>query len=242
MLIDFCLPVKNEASLLEANVRRLFSYLTSQPTTYHWQIIILVNGSSDDSAAIANRLAQHYPQQIKSYHYQAGGKSLALKKYFNSSQADLLAFLDIDLAVAPEQIPELINPLLLNQADLVIGSRLVSGASSQRPLVRRLTTRFYNYFARLLFNNQVQDLQCGFKAFTAQLYQALAPDFLDNRWLFDTELIILALNANYRLIEIPVNWQEQRYASRPSQVKKSELWYFCWGLIRLRRRLNKLNQ
>lgn len=240
MLVDFCLPAKDEEEILEANALRLYDYLNSLQPNYNWRLVILINGSSDNSYAIAQDLVERYPNSFKALNYEAGGKSRTLKQYFPESEADILAFLDIDLAVAPKDIPNLINPLLANQADLVIGSRFLKTAKTSRSALRELSSHNYNRLARLIFKNKITDLQCGFKAFKKEVFQNLEPYFQDNRWFFDAELIMLALKFGYKIQEIPVSWEENRFFKRLSKVKKGEAWYFVKRLLELKKYLNTL--
>lgn len=240
MLIDFCLPAKNEEGILLANAQRLFNYLGKLELKHDWRIVFLINGSTDKSFDIANNLQKNDPRHLLAVNYQIGGKSLALKEYFKISEADILVFMDIDLAVSLEDIPGLINPLLEDQADLVIGSRLLPESKTGRSALREMSSHNYNRLARLVFRNKVSDLQCGFKALKKSLFKRLEPYFQDNRWFFDAELIILSLKFNYRLKQIPVDWLENRFFERTSKVKNSEAWYFVKELFALKKRLKKI--
>lgn len=240
MLVDFCLPIKDEEIILKANALRLYNFLISWPVNCRWRIVILVNGSTDASFQIAKNLVRDYPAAFKAVNYTRGGKSLALKKYFESSEADILSFMDMDLAIDLKNIPDLINPLINNEADLVIGSRLLPKSQTGRSALRESSSHNFNRLARLLFNNKVTDLQCGFKAFKKNLFSHLQQYFQDDRWFFDAELIFLTLKFKYLLKEIPVNWQDNRFYNRPSKVRKSEAWYFVKKLFEFKKYLEKI--
>jgi glycosyltransferase involved in cell wall biosynthesis len=240
MLIDFCLPAKNEELILKDNIERLLIYLNNLPTDYNWRIIILINGSTDKSYQISQELTHKYPQNCQAFNFSSNGKSLTLKEYFKQSPADILAFMDIDLAVNLNDIPSLINPLLNKQADLVIGSRFLPKSKTNRSLLRNLSSYGFNCLSRLIFQNKISDLQCGFKAFKKTLFTEFQAYFQDNRWFFDAELIMLTLKFNYKIQEIPVDWKENRYYKRKSKVRKNEAWYFVKKLFSLKRYLQKL--
>ena len=241
MLIDFCLPSRNEENILSANARRLLGYLSKLNLAYNWRIVIIINGSTDNSFRIATDLEKAYPEHFRAINYEEGGKSKSLKKYFTNSEADILAFMDMDLAVAIEDIPALINPLLENRADIVIGSRLLPGSKTGRSALRDFSSRGYNLLAQLVLRNNITDLQCGFKAFKKSLFKHLEPYFQDDRWFFDAELITLSLKFNYRLKQVPVDWLENRYFERISKVKNSEAWYFVRELFDLKKRLKRIS-
>ncbi len=241
MLIDFCLPAKNEVDIIAANARRLFGYLNELRLSCDWRIIILINGSTDNSFNIAASLEEECPRHFRAINYQEGGKSKSLKKYFANSEADILVFMDMDLAVALEDIPALINPVLEDRVDIVIGSRLLPGSKTGRSALRDFSSRSYNLLAQLVLRNNITDLQCGFKAFKKSLFKHLEPYFQDDRWFFDAELITLSLKFNYRLKQIPVDWLENRYFKRVSKVKNSEAWYFIKELFALKKRLKRIS-
>jgi len=240
MLIDFCLPVKDEECILLDNSLRLFKYLNNLNLDCNWRIVILVNGSTDKSFSIAGDLEKDHPHHFRAINYKLGGKSRSLKEYFKISEADILVFMDIDLAVTLNDIPALINPILQDQADIVIGSRLLPSSKTGRSALRELSSHNYNRLARLVMRNNISDLQCGFKAFKKSLFKKLEPYFQDDKWFFDAELIMLSLKFNYRLKQIPVDWLENRFFERTSKVKNSEAWYFVKELFALKKRLKKI--
>ncbi len=240
MVIDFCVPVKDEEPILEANALKIYNYLKSQSLNYDWRIIILVNGSKDNSYNIAKLLENKDSSKFKAFNMEKGEKSLALKEYFKNSEADILSFMDADLAVALENIGELINPFLTKDYDLVIGSRLLPTSKIKRSYLREFSSRGYNKISRLLFKNNIHDLQCGFKAFKKSLFDKISPYLRDNKWFFDTELILLAIHFNYRVKEIPVDWEENRYYKRKSKVKKIEAYGFIKKLFQFKKYLKKI--
>ncbi len=241
MLVEFCLPVKNEESILQNNALKIKDFLSQHRPSYDWRIIILVNGSDDSSLTIAQELAASDPIHFQARFLAKGGKGLALKSYFKDSSAELLVFIDIDMAVPLSNLDPLLYPLLTDQADLVVGSRLLPGARVNRPWLRGLSSHIYNYLARLFFDYQISDLQCGFKALKRSLFNRLQPYLLDDQWFLDTELIIFAHYFGYRLAEIPVDWEERRYKSRQSKIKVfSDSFIFFRNLLNLKKRLHAL--
>jgi glycosyltransferase involved in cell wall biosynthesis len=242
MLIDFCLPVKNEEAILKTNSLKLYDYLKSQNMAYAWRIIIIVNGSADNSFKIASDLEKKYTKYFKAKNIKAGGKGLALKTYFRESQADILSFMDIDLAVALENISNLIKPLLNNEADMVIGSRHLAGSKTTRSKFTNFRSSQYNKISQYLLGHKLSDLQCGFKAFKKELFVTLDPLLKDNKWFFDTEFVILAKHFNYKIKEIPVDWQENRFQKRKSKVKNIEAYRFFKKLFEFRKYLKTVEK
>jgi len=241
MLIEFCLPIYNEETILADSVQKLYNFLIDQNFLFDWQIVIVINGSSDSSPLIAKKLSINYPDKIKFANISEPGRGQALKRYWLKSSADIFVYMDIDLAVALEAIPRLIQPILDNECQLAVGSRLLPDSKIERSFIRELSSQTYNLLSRLLFKHHLSDMQCGFKAISRSAFMAIAPYLQDPRWFFDTEMIIIGRALGYKIKEIPVNWQENRYDQRKSKVKLlRDSTKMFRNLIKLRHRLNKI--
>jgi glycosyltransferase involved in cell wall biosynthesis len=241
MRVEFCLPIYNEEAILADSTQKLYDFLSAQNFSFAWQIVIVINGSSDSSPLIAKRLSLEYPDKIKFANINEPGRGQALKRYWLTSSADIFVYMDIDLAVSLEAIPQLIQPILDNECQLVVGSRLLPNSKIERSFIRELSSRTYNFLSRVLFKHRLSDMQCGFKAIGRSAFMTIAPHLQDPHWFFDTEMIIIGRALGYKIKEIPVDWQENRYDKRKSKVK---LLYdstrMFKSLIQLRRRLKKM--
>lgn len=218
MHVDICLPAYNEEKILRKNCLRLFEYCRQQHVDFSWNIVVLVNGSTDNSAAIAKELSTQY-SEIKTEISITPGRGRALRAYWLKSPADIVSYMDADLSVELDGLSNLLAPLLSDAADLAFGSRLREGAEVKRSLGREIISRTYNWLAHAIVPHPYRDLQCGFKAVRREAFAALSPLITSNGWFFDTELIIWADRRGYRLSEVPVNWQQARFGPRPSTVR-----------------------
>lgn len=219
MKIDFCLPVYNEEKIMKGSVVRLLEFCQSQNWNFNWQIALLINGSRDQSLEIARQLAERHPDRIVCFDYPEAGRGRALKKYYLASQADILTYMDIDLAVSLDNIQPLIDPIICGQADMVIGSRLLPESRIKRSFIRELSSQSYNYLSRIILGHKFSDMQCGFKAVKTESFKKLSPFITDTQWFFDTEMIAFGHLFDYRIKEIPVDWSENRWDERKSKVK-----------------------
>lgn len=218
MLIEFILPCYNEEKILSSNSLRLLDWLKHQNYHFNWNIILLLNGTFDNSREIAKNLENKHPA-IKVFELEEKGKGLALKKYFLSSSADFLLYMDADLAVDLENINDLINSFLRDDYDLIIGSRFLKQSKVERSLIREISSQIYIRLSRLMLQHTFSDLQCGFKGIKKEVFLKLASEINDQFWFFDTELLILAEHHGYRVKEIPVNWADNRYEKRNTKIK-----------------------
>lgn len=241
MLVDFCLPVKNEADVLENNTLRLFTYLHNLNLAYKWRIVILVNGSNDQSLVIARKIFQKDRSHFIYKNIKNSGKGGAIKEYFIKSDADILVFMDIDLSVNLENIPKLLEPVLEKSRDIVISSRLLRGATTNRSSFREYNSRLYNFFSRFLLNHHFRDLQCGFKVCTKEVFQKVYPWLRDSAWFFDTEFVIIAKRLGYNIQEVAVDWKENRYFKRKTKTSLINGWLFFYKSLFFWQRLKKIN-
>jgi len=239
MATHICLPIYNEEKIMAASIKRLLDYLATSPIT-DWQIVLLINGSNDSSEMIGQQLVNDYPGKIKLEVIPQGGKGRAIINYFQKAPADILVYMDIDLAVSLADLPALIDAIKQENYDLSFGSRLKPGAKTDRQFIREMSSRAYNLFSRLLLHHHFYDLQCGFKAMKGTVAKAIMPQIDNQEWFFDTELIVLAHRAGYRLKEIPVDWQEERYEQRESKIRMfRDAWIFIKKLVGLHFKIKK---
>lgn len=237
MITEFCIPAYNEEQIIRGSALKLLEYLEAGALPFDWNIVIIVNGSTDGTPRIAMELAAGHPR-IKTVNLPLPGRGRAQKKYFSESRADLLVYMDADLSVSLENIPDLIDPVLAGEYDLVMGSRLLPGARTERSFMREFASQSYNRLSRLILGHDFTDLQCGFKAFKKEVFAEVGPRIQDDLWFFDTELVAWARRCGFRIKEIPVDWRENRFDGRKSKLGVlRNSWKFIRNLFGLRRRL-----
>ncbi|MCD0450747.1 bifunctional glycosyltransferase family 2/GtrA family protein [Actinocorallia sp. API 0066] len=203
-LVEIVVPVHNEEHVLEASVRRLHGYLTAT-FPYAFRIIIADNASTDRTSDVAGRLAEELPH-VRALRLDRKGRGLALRHVWGASDADVVAYMDVDLSTRLEGFLPLVAPLLSGHSDLAIGSRLTRQATVVRGAKREFVSRCYNLLLRATLAARFSDAQCGFKAARAEVAQALLPQVEDDAWFFDTELLLLAQRTGLRIHEVPVDW------------------------------------
>ncbi|HEX4109337.1 MAG TPA: dolichyl-phosphate beta-glucosyltransferase [Solirubrobacteraceae bacterium] len=205
-LVEIVVPVYNEERVLAASVLRLFAYLERE-LPYPYLITIADNASTDGTWALAQRLADGLPC-VRARHLDAKGRGRALRAAWSASEADVVAYMDVDLSTDLRALPALIAPLVSGHSELAIGSRLARGARVTRSLKRELISRSYNRLLALALRARFSDAQCGFKAGRREAVQALLARVRDEEWFFDTELLYRAQRAGLRIHEVPVDWVE----------------------------------
>ncbi|GAA1644333.1 glycosyltransferase [Catellatospora bangladeshensis] len=203
-LLDVVVPVYNEQADLEPCVRRLHAYLAEQ-VPYRFRITVADNASVDGTPQVAARLAAALPE-VRVVRLEEKGRGRALRQVWSTSDAAVLAYLDVDLSTDLAALPPLLAPLVSGHSDVAIGTRLAGQSRVVRGAKRELISRCYNLLLRGTLAASFSDAQCGFKAIRADVARELLPLVEDTGWFFDTELLVLAQNAGMRIHEVPVDW------------------------------------
>ncbi len=202
--VDIVVPVRNEEHDLAPSVRRLVSYLR-EGFPFTARITIADNGSTDGTWAIADGLARDF-DDVRAVRMEQPGRGRALRSVWSESDAEVLAYMDVDLSTDLNALLPLVAPLLSGHSDVAIGSRLARGSRVIRGPKRELISRCYNMLLHACMGTRFSDAQCGFKAIRRDPARALLPLTRDTGWFFDTELLVLAERAGLRIHEIPVDW------------------------------------
>lgn len=204
--VDVVVPVYNEERALRGCVDVLQSYL-DESFPFDWTITIVDNASSDDTMTIANELAER-STRVRVLHLDQKGRGRALRTAWQWSDADVVAYMDVDLSTGLDALLPLVAPLVNGHSDISIGSRLAPGARTVRGPKRELISRCYNALIRLSHGARFSDAQCGFKAARTDVIRPLLDHVKDDNWFFDTELLLLAEHNGLRVHEVPVDWVE----------------------------------
>lgn len=209
--IDIVLPVYHENLLtLKKNVPLLIKILDKKLTGYAWKIVIAINGiHANEIIALSTALVQTFPERVEYVYVPFSGKGWGVIYAWQKSNANVRAFMDVDLATDPKDIDQLIFPILKNEADIVIGSRHLPASILQRSWPRRIVSTIYNHlFVPVFLGCPLRDLQCGFKAVNRKFVEEILPLVKDREWFFETELLYIAYKKKFNIKEIPVEWVE----------------------------------
>ena len=202
--VEIVIPVRNEEYDLASSVRRLHAFLRDQ-FPLSTRITIADNGSTDGTWARALAL-QAELSAVRAVRLERPGRGGALRAVWSASDADVYAYMDVDLSTDLNALFPLLAPLLSGHSDVAIGTRLARGARVVRGPRREVISRCYNLLLHATLGTGFSDAQCGFKAIRADAARELLPLTADDGWFFDTELLVLAERAGLRIHEVPVDW------------------------------------
>jgi glycosyltransferase involved in cell wall biosynthesis len=223
--VSIVVPVYNEAAFLPTALPALVGAVRSVASDA--EILIVENGSSDGTAAVAAEVGGDavMVESLTEPDYGA-----AMRHGFLTATGDWVVNFDIDYFSADFLEIVLSQP---DDVDLVIASKRDPDSKDRRPPMRRLATRVFNLLLRGILGSRVSDTH-GMKGFRRHIVVDLVPRVASTKDLFDTELVVRAERAGYRIVEVPVEVSEIRTA-RSSLVKRVPR--TVSGLFRIRRAL-----
>jgi glycosyltransferase involved in cell wall biosynthesis len=202
--VEIVIPVYNEQRVLADNVYRLHTFLCRE-CDFPFRITIADNASTDATLSVARELSEEL-ERVQVLHLTQKGRGLALRTAWTLSDAQIVAYMDVDLSTDLHALSDLLAPLLDGTRDLAIGSRLAPGAEVTRGAKRELISRSYNLLLHWSLGVGFSDAQCGFKAGRREVVVSLLPLVADDRWFFDTELLYVAQRNKFSIAEVPVRW------------------------------------
>ena len=214
-IIPFCsivIPSYNEASQIRSTLETIKAYMDS--TTHKWEIIVVNDGSQDDTEKIVKLFSLSEPR-VQIVTISHSGKGWAVKTGMSKAKGKLRFMCDADLSMPINEIDNFFTEIAKGY-DVVVGSREISGSKRfNEPKIRHLMGRVFNFFAKTVSLTNFNDTQCGFKCFKETAAEYIFPQQTTKGFAFDIEILKLAKKGEFRITEIPIIW----YHKRPSKLK-----------------------
>ncbi|MCX7958317.1 MAG: glycosyltransferase family 2 protein [Deltaproteobacteria bacterium] len=206
--ISVVIPVYNEEEIICASVEELHRMMTGFGKSF--EIIISENGSKDRTRELLAKICEKF-REVKYLTSDTPDYGAALKKGILAAQGEIVICDEIDLGIY-DFYKNSIDIISNDQAELVIGSKLLSGAKDERPLFRHIATIIINFLLRILLGFKGSDTH-GLKSFKRERLLPIAEKCLVTRDLFASEFVIRAERENIRIKEIPLDVREKRTPS-----------------------------
>ena len=203
--ISIVIPAFNEALRLPTTLDRVQRYLATAGLTA--EVIVVDDGSRDDTAEVVQRYAQRWPQLKLVAAERNAGKGAAVRLGMAAARGRYRVFSDADLSVPIDDMEKLLPPLHAG-AGVAIASRGLrdSQVELHQPRYRETMGKIFNRLVRIFVLGGVHDTQCGFKAFTAEVADRIFPVLQTRGFGFDVELLYRAQHAGYKIVEVPTRW------------------------------------
>jgi glycosyltransferase involved in cell wall biosynthesis len=199
--LSIVIPAFNESTRLAATL----ATLSARVGDVDAEIIVVDDGSRDDTAAVARRLLADAPPSRVIELPENRGKGAAVRAGVAAATGLRVLFMDADLATDLAALDTVLPAL--DDADIAIGSRAVPGAvvlNATRG--REVMGRVFNRMVRVLARLPVHDTQCGFKAFRGPVAKRLFGMSRIDGFAFDAEVLVYARALGMRIVELPVTW------------------------------------
>ena len=210
--LSIVIPIHNEERRLPNTIEQALHFMSQQ--TYLAELILVENGSQDRTLEIARAFAEKHPR-LQVIQVQARGKGLAVRQGMLEARGEYRFMADADFSMPPGEINRFLPPML-NDVDIAIASREAPGAVRfDEPAYRHFIGRIFNLMIRILALPDLQDTQCGFKCLRADVAEDLFPCLTLTGLAFDVELLLIARQRGYRIVELPIPW----YFNADSKVR-----------------------
>jgi dolichyl-phosphate beta-glucosyltransferase len=199
----------NGAGEIETSLASVREYLDKQP--YPHEVIVVNDGSTDDTAAVLAAIARDYPQLRILHNRRNMGKGHSIRRGVLEAAGRFIVFTDADLAYPIEGVQAFLQPLWDGTHAVAVGSRVHPSSVYHlhprhfRYVYRRhLMSRAFNWMVRTSLGIRVMDTQCGFKGFEGESAKAIFSRVRIPGFTFDVEVLLLAQCQGHAIIEIPV--------------------------------------
>ena len=210
--LSLIIPAFNEEHRLPSTLEQVVNF--SQNQAYEVEILVIENGSQDRTYAIAQEYALHHPI-VRVLQEKERGKGLAVKRGMLAATGEFRFMADADFSMPITEINRFLPPALTS-FDIAIASREATGSVRyNEPPYRHLVGRVFNTMIRLLALPGLEDTQCGFKCWRAPVAEAIFPCLTVQGWSFDVEVLYIARQHGYKIIEVPIPW----YFNSDSKVR-----------------------
>jgi glycosyltransferase involved in cell wall biosynthesis len=208
--LEITIPVLNEEVTLEIQIKKIICYINSLETDKKISVVISDNGSTDNTEAISKKLINEFKGQVQYIKVGQRGVGLALKTAWSQSKADVVGYMDLDLATDIKHVKQMIAAFDDNDCDLVYGSRLHKDSLVEgRSFKREITSRIFNQVVRGYLGIKFSDGMCGFKFLKREHVGPLIKlGARSDGWFFCTELLTVAEWQGQSLHELPVHWTD----------------------------------
>jgi glycosyltransferase involved in cell wall biosynthesis len=202
MLLSIIIPVYNEQLTVGNVIERTEN--AAKQTGLRYEIIVVDDYSADKSLATARRY------DVRLFRLKMHlGKGYGLRAGFSKAKGDIVVTLDSDGSHRPEELKEVLAPILKDQADLVIGSRYLNRKDVDARRLNAFGVKIFNFLIRMLTGAAVTDSQSG--------YRAMKREVLKNQRLksggyeIESEMLVKTAKEGFHVLEVPISFEQRTY-------------------------------
>ena len=229
--VSIIIPAYNEENRIKPTILD-FEQLLSE-SDYSYEILVVDDGSTDSTILLIEKLNLSKVRIIGSDKNYGKGHAVKIGMLAAIGKVRLLS--DADGSTPPNQLFNLIKPVLEGEVDITIGSRRLEGSTvgEKQPLYRRVWSKLSSTLIQKILLPGITDAYCGFKAYSADSANVVFSKVEVKGWTFDIEALVLAKSMELKILEIPVNWNNDD----ESKVKKSQFFKELKSLWEIKERV-----
>lgn len=229
--VSVVMPAYRLGPVIADNIRRVVEVLPDAEVT------VVDDGSDDGTFEAAREAADTLPNVRVLRHEHNQGKGAALRTGALATTRPLVVFLDADLDLPPEQIPDLLSTMDEQHADVLVGAKRWGMRGGHYPFKRRVLSYLFTFVTRVLFRLPIDETQTGLKIMRREVVDDVFENLHVTRYASDLEILLRAHRAGYRLVEVPV---ALRVGASSQPLRFGTLWemgrdtfrIFRWSLRR----------
>lgn len=207
-MIAAIVPTLNEEAAIGEVIEEIPDELDGESV----EVYVIDGGSTDDTREIAHDHGANVIEQ----RYD-GGKGAAVREAFDRIEADIYVLLDGDGTYLPSEMEEVVRPILDDEADHVMGSRMERREPRSIPFLNLVGNRFFNLLVRQLYNRGVTDMLTGYRALSREVVESM--EILRDGFGVETEMTLLTLDSDHRLAEVPITYRRRQGESKLNPVQ-----------------------
>jgi len=231
-MLSVVIPAFNEEVFIVSTLKKIKEYLELQ--NFDYEILVVDDGSTDRTNRWSEQWFENNPVGRVIRLESNYGKGRAVRTGMLSAQGDYRMFTDADSSTNIEEL-EKCWPKFEQNYDIVIGSRALSKSvvARRQTALRYTAGLIFRPLRKLLVLGGVNDTQCGFKCFKAEVAQRVFSNIVCEGFIFDVEALFLAHKMGYRIAEIPVVWTNDPHSKLNTFSDSLKMLY---GLLQIRYR------
>ena len=230
MKISIIVPVYNEAD----TIIKVLEQVQNLPIDLEKEIIVIDDGSTDKTKQLISGYGKSNTKVI--FHEKNKGKGAAIRTALKHVTGDLVLIQDADLEYSPRDYPRLIEPILDQKADIVLGSRFLCTHRCYL-FTHYIGNKIVNLIANILYNTTLTDFMTGYKVFKANVLKDIP--IRSNRFGFEAEITGMVFRRGLRVYEVPINYSGRNY-SEGKKIKWTDFFIVLFWLIYVRLLPSKL--
>jgi glycosyltransferase involved in cell wall biosynthesis len=216
-MISIIIPAHNEEKRIGKTLEaygKFFEKKKQNKEIRNFEIIVVINASSDKTLEIVKKHSNKL-KELRYLNFEKVGKGFAIVEGFKDAlkrDNDLIGFVDADLATSPTAFYELIKKIEEKKCDGVIASRWLKDSiiKTKQHLLRKITSRGFNFLIRSILFLTYKDTQCGAKIFKKKAIKNIINELGITKWAFDIDLLYKLKNKGFQIKEIPTIWEDKK--------------------------------